>query len=76
MAATGGSPSDRIFVGAVDPWPEAIRSVRAAARASVEELDLGAVTVIVPGGRARRHLLRLLAERAEREGLRLVPPRV
>jgi ATP-dependent helicase/nuclease subunit B len=76
MAATGGGEATRIFVGALEPWSDSIRELRAVARVQSGELDMGAVTVIVPGGRARRHLLRLLAEQAAREGLRLVPPRV
>ncbi|MEY2981054.1 MAG: ATP-dependent helicase/deoxyribonuclease subunit, partial [Planctomycetota bacterium] len=76
MAVTGGGTAARVFVGAADPWPGAIREILTAARRNVGELDLGSVAVIVPGGRARRHLLRLLAEQAVREGLRLVPPRV
>jgi ATP-dependent helicase/nuclease subunit B len=76
MAVTGGGTAARVFVGAADPWPGAVREILSASRVEGDEIGMGSVTVIVPGGRARRHLLRLLAEHASRVGLRLVPPRI
>ncbi|MGI8979517.1 MAG: PD-(D/E)XK nuclease family protein [Pirellulaceae bacterium] len=42
--------------------------------ASTRTLDLRGAIVLVPGGRARRRLLELLVERAEADGLVLLPP--
>jgi len=42
--------------------------------ASTRTLDLRSVIVVVPGGRAGRRLLELLVEKAEADGLVLLPP--
>jgi ATP-dependent helicase/nuclease subunit B len=44
--------------------------------APLAEVDLSGRTLVVPGGRARRQLLRALADEAERRRLRLLPPLV
>jgi hypothetical protein len=38
------------------------------------DLDLGGVTVVVPGQRAGRRLVELLASAAQRDGRLLTPP--
>ena len=47
---------------------------RPKAAATTQTLDLRGVIVVVPGGRAGRRLLELLVERADAEGLVLLPP--
>ena len=48
MAVTGGGTAARVFVGAADPWPGAIREILTAARRNAGELDLGPVAWRMP----------------------------
>ncbi len=69
-------PAQRVFLDGARAWLDAAAEELVARSTSAEYVDLQHLVVVLPGGRAGRHLLEHLQRRAEARSLPLVPPAI
>ena len=68
------NPIDRVFLGWDQPLLPSAAAHLIGHYASNGVADLRRATLVLPGGRARRRMVELLLDEAERHGVTLVPP--